>query len=1576
MTMKKLLTLSIALFIGIWAMAQANWTLVNSALLNTQGVGQISIGMTNNTALWASAIDASGGIVDRWTKSTNSGATWTSGTFNAGSGLSQIFAINATTCWALFNTGANQGMYKTTDGGVTWVRKPTTGGFGASSFADAIHFFNNNDGVAMGDPIGSPLGFEIYTTADGGETWTRVPSANVPVPSTSAEYGITGNISGQGNSVWFGTNLGRVFHSVDKGLHWTAVLLPFGAAETVQPEFVDETHGIAFRSYLNLGLETHLNVTSDGGATWSDVLVVGNMYARFFSAVPGTTNTYIGSSSATGANGISVSYDGGYTWNVITSGFNFQASAWANNSTGWAGTIAAAKSIESTGGMYVYNGPALVPVMALIVTPNSLTSTLPAGGSEVKQLTLSTTGNASIAFTTSGAPLWATVNPASGRVFPSVSKLLDVTFNSTGLSVGTYTATLSINSSDPVTPVVNVPLTLTVEAVLCSMPTAPTVTNITYTTASIGWTGATNVQVDYGIGPHIAGTGILVSNSGANPLVLTGLVGVTTYQAWVRQDCGLGSYSAWVGPLNFTTTEQYAATVYPVNVPNGTGYITNATFLKKGPWMNIATALSDTGVGRGYVKFDVSSLPVNAIITKATLNYYNFYQAGISAATNSIYSLTNDPVSTSGATLYSDCGDGPPLWTGTWPGTAPVWVNSLLNATGIGYISDQLTAGWAGFGIRGSATLYRFSGYTDAAFKPTLQIEYHIATTPVLSVSPVSNDFEQVNLGIQSLPQTFRIKNAGSGNLNIDYVALGGADPGQFILTGNLGAQVLGPGASYLVTVVFKPTSTGVKTANLVVTESENDHSYPLTGTGYLNGPQNLTATPVIGPYVNLAWEAPLPLEEIRYDDNTAEAWYWIGGPTTTSQMFVTKITIPVNGTLNTIGVLSRSNPAASTWETVRLCPDNGGLPNLASPIQSFANVPVGTGNGAWTLLNTPLAVTAGQILYIVAQWPAGSTSGPSVATDTYSNHYRCTYTTNGGLTYTVFPYNLFMRAYMTVPGDNSSNEPIVLTSGSEVDGMQNLPVLVAGAELKPLTAINSTSVMAPAIVAPSAPNRSFTNYTLHRGTVSGTYTVNTPGLSGTTYQDVTTAPTTTYFYMVSAEYSNGTANSNEASVTTFELCPVPTTLTATGITATSANLGWTANGTTAWEIEWGPVGFTQGSGTMITTGVTNPYPLSGLASGLPYTYYVRSNCGGGLFSSWGGPYTFMTTCGSFAAPISEGFELATFPPACWARTETASTWERATNASGYGVGAASAIAAFYDIFAATTFDLVTLNFNAGAIYMPVLKFDYAYAAYSAVEIDQMDVYYSTNAGATYTLLLAMPGGPTGILNTGGTTTGSFIPTAAQWATQTLPLPAGTNMIKFTAISAYGNNLYLDNVKVEAAPIPVNLPVTGSVGPAQSQCFNAIGTITVSNFTVVAPNGHAEFIAGQNILFQPGTIVQSGAYMWGHITTTASYCSQTDAPMVAAAAGQEEAPFSFEHSNFSLYPNPTTGNFTLVQKGERQYSSVKVEIYGMRGNRVLSSQMIGEKQHEFVTSSLATGIYFVRLIADDYTETIKLIKTR
>jgi hypothetical protein len=103
---------------------------------------------------------------------------------------------------------------------------------------------------------------------------------------------------------------------------------------------------------------------------------------------------------------------------------------------------------------------------------------------------------------------------------------------------------------------------------------------------------------------------------------------------------------------------------------------------------------------------------------------------------------------------------------------------------------------------------------------------------------------------------------------------------------------------------------------------------------------------------------------------------------------------------------------------------------------------------------------------------------------------------------------------------------------------------------------------------------------------------------------------------------------------TTFDICvgspptcPVPTGGSATAITETSADLGWTEAGTaTMWNIEL--VDVTGGgtvTGNATASGVTNPYTATGLVGDNSYEFYVQSDCGGGDTSAWSGPYTFAT---------------------------------------------------------------------------------------------------------------------------------------------------------------------------------------------------------------------------------------------------------------------------------------------------------------------------------------------------------------
>ena len=180
---------------------------------------------------------------------------------------------------------------------------------------------------------------------------------------------------------------------------------------------------------------------------------------------------------------------------------------------------------------------------------------------------------------------------------------------------------------------------------------------------------------------------------------------------------------------------------------------------------------------------------------------------------------------------------------------------------------------------------------------------------------------------------------------------------------------------------------------------------------------------------------------------------------------------------------------------------------------------------------------------------------------------------------------------------------------------------------------------------------------------------------------------------------------------------------------------------------------------------------------------------------AFGAAIRWAVGCGALAGQLAfgqaEGFESGTFPPAGWTNSGTA-IWSR-YGVSSYGVGSNSAMAAFYSVSSGTGM-LASASF-AAAPAGTALGFDYAYATFAG-ELDRLAIYVSTNLGATYSLLLNMPGGATGVLNTAGTRTDYFVPTASEWRTKSLALPAGANRVRFDAITAYGNNLFLDNVQV------------------------------------------------------------------------------------------------------------------------------------------------------------------------------------
>ncbi|MCX6266585.1 MAG: T9SS type A sorting domain-containing protein, partial [Bacteroidetes bacterium] len=175
--------------------------------------------------------------------------------------------------------------------------------------------------------------------------------------------------------------------------------------------------------------------------------------------------------------------------------------------------------------------------------------------------------------------------------------------------------------------------------------------------------------------------------------------------------------------------------------------------------------------------------------------------------------------------------------------------------------------------------------------------------------------------------------------------------------------------------------------------------------------------------------------------------------------------------------------------------------------------------------------------------------------------------------------------------------------------------------------------------------------------------------------------------------------------------------------------------------------------------------------------------------------------------------------------------------------------------------------------------------------------------------------------------------------------------------------------------IPADLTVTGTV--SSSVCYNATNTITVAGgstlFTVEGPDGDATFIAGNNILFEPGTTVMNGGHLHGSIYNV-TWCGTKSATILTVADGENMTMPVAAKSGMRVYPNPTTGVFTLEVSKENSAGLVKVEVYGMQGEKVLNASLSGENQQTFSLDRNPAGCYFIRVISNDKAETIKIIK--
>jgi photosystem II stability/assembly factor-like uncharacterized protein len=259
-----------------------------------------------------------------------------------------IDAIDESTAYVLsIGNGPASRIYKTIDAGKTWTLQFRNDD--PKRFLDAMSFWDVNHGIVIGDSIDRR--FDILLTANGGETWTRVPPDTLP-PALENEgaFAASGtNIAVYGKShAWIGlgaANHARVLHTSDGGRHWKVFDTPIKSGQSsgiFSIAFRDARHGvIAGGDYQKEKVaEDNLAITGDGGVTWK--LVKGlSGFRSVVAYVPGTTSLV-----ALGPAGGDYSTDDGRTWMPIAGAgvdtFSFarrQRYGWGSGARGTIGRL-------------------------------------------------------------------------------------------------------------------------------------------------------------------------------------------------------------------------------------------------------------------------------------------------------------------------------------------------------------------------------------------------------------------------------------------------------------------------------------------------------------------------------------------------------------------------------------------------------------------------------------------------------------------------------------------------------------------------------------------------------------------------------------------------------------------------------------------------------------------------------------------------------------------------------------------------------------------------------------------------------------------------------------------------------------------------------------------------------------------------------------------------------------------------------------------------------------------------------------------------------------------------------------
>lgn len=162
-----------------------------------------------------------------------------------------------------------------------------------------------------------------------------------------------------------------------------------------------------------------------------------------------------------------------------------------------------------------------------------------------------------------------------------------------------------------------------------------------------------------------------------------------------------------------------------------------------------------------------------------------------------------------------------------------------------------------------------------------------------------------------------------------------------------------------------------------------------------------------------------------------------------------------------------------------------------------------------------------------------------------------------------------------------------------------------------------------------------------------------------------------------------------------------------------------------------------------------------------------------------------------------------------------------------------------------------------------------------------------------------------------------------------------------------------------------------------SACFDSEDKVVLAgggtNF-LLESGATLELAAVNSIILKDGFRAHAGSYGYFFIDPNGDFCNPPNLLSIQEESFIELIEEAAEGKTTNLYPNPTSGNFTLDLIGFDNEVATIVEIFGTMGERVFTNNMSGETKLQFNLEDRPAGIYIVRVLNGEDVSVQKIIK--